>query len=213
MIRYGPGVQAGGRRRAGRGARERLILDAAVAVFTERGFSASTLGAVAERAGLAERLLGDHFGSTNGLFRACVERAKTELLEATSSAAGLADSPEGMLRLSALAFFNHVERNEATWRLLRSAPAALESIRAQQTDFVAALLAERAPRADPYRLAGWAQVIAGGCERLAAWRASVRTVSAAQATDCLMDMVWTGLAAGGDGRVPGRAPTPHNGRR
>jgi AcrR family transcriptional regulator len=206
-------VQAGGRRRAGRGARERQILDAAVAIFAERGLSGSSMTAVAERAGLAEQLLDDHFGTTDELFRACVERAKTDLLEATSSAAGLADSPEGMLRLSALAFFNHVERNEATWRLLRSDPAALDGIRAQQTDFVAALLAERAPRADPYRLAGWAQVIAGGCERLAAWRASVRTVSAAQATDCLMDMVWTGLAASGDGRVPGGAPTPHNGRR
>ena len=212
MIRYGPGVQAGGRRRAGREARERHVLDAATAVFAERGLPASTMAAVAERAGLAERLLDEHFGSTDALFRACVERAKTDLLEATSSAAGLADSPGGMLRLSVLAFFTHVERNPATWRLLCSDPGALDEVRAQQTDFVAALLAERAPRADPYRLAGWAQVIAGGCERLAAWRASVRTVSAAQATDCLMDMVWTGLAAGGDGGVPGGSPAPQHGR-
>jgi AcrR family transcriptional regulator len=205
-------VPPGGRRRAGRDARERQILDAAVVVFTERGLSAESMGVVAARVGVAEPLLHTHFGSMHGLFAACVERAKTELLEATSSAAGLADSPEGMLRLSALAFFTHVERNDATWRLLRTDPAALESIRGQQTDFVASLLAERAPRADPYRLAGWAQVIAGACERLAAWRAAVRTVSAEQATDCLMDMVWTGLAAVGDGRVPGRSPTPHNGR-
>jgi AcrR family transcriptional regulator len=212
VIGYGRRVQPGGRRRAGREARERQILDAAVAVFTERGVSPSSMTAVAERTGLDEPLLRTHFGSTRGLFAACVERAKTELLEATSSAAGLADSPEGMLRLAALAFFKHVERNEDTWRLLRAEPAALESIRAQQTDFVASLLAERAPRADPYRLAGWAQVITGACERLAAWRASVRTVTAEQATDCLMDLVWAGLAGVDDGRVPGGRRTPHNGR-
>jgi AcrR family transcriptional regulator len=212
MIGYGPGVQPGGRRRAGREAREQRILDAAVAVFAEHGPRAATLAAVAARAGVAEAVLRTHFPSTRELFTACVERAKTDLLEATSSAAGLADSPEGVLRLSVLAFLTHVERNADTWRLLRAEPAALDGVRAQQTDFVAALLAERAPRADPYRLAGWAQVIAGGCERLAAWRAEVGTVSARQATDCLMDMVWTGLAALGDGRVPGRSPTPHNGR-
>ncbi len=212
LIGYVPRVQPGGRRRAGRGAREGQILDAAVAVFTERGVSASSMGAVAERAGLAEPVLHTHFDSPDVLFAACVERAKTELLEATSSAAGLAGSPEGMLRLSALAFFHHVERNPGTWRLLCADPAALESIRVQQTDFVAALLAERAPRADPYRLAGWAQVVAGACERLAAWRASVRTVTAEQATDCLMDLVWAGLATVGDGRGTGGGRTPHNGR-
>jgi AcrR family transcriptional regulator len=202
------------RRRAGRDPREGQILDAAVAVFGEHGFHATSMDAVAERVGLAVPVLATHFASTDALFRACVNRAKTELLEVTSAAAGLAETPEGMLRLSMTAYFDHIERNAATWRLLGSDAAAalgaLEAVRAQQTDFIASLLAERAPQVDPYRLAGWTQVIVGAGERLAAWRAEVRTVTARQATDCLMDVVWTGLAALGVDRAQ---PAQHNGRR
>jgi hypothetical protein len=74
---------------------------------------------------------------------------------------------------------------------------ALEGIRAQQTDFIAALLAAQAPDADPQRLAGWSQVIVGACERLALWRGSERAVTSEQATEYLMDLVWTGLSAVG----------------
>jgi AcrR family transcriptional regulator len=195
-------VQTGSPRRGGRETRERQILDAAVEVFDERGYQDTSLEAIAERIGVTRPVLHTHFASKDVLFAACLSRARTELLEVTSAAAALADSPEGMLRLSTHAFFDHVERNEATWRLLGSEPArataAMEGVRAQQTAFVASLLAERAPRVDPYRLAGWAQVITGACERLAVWRSQVGTVTAAQATDCLMDMVWSGLAALGD---------------
>jgi AcrR family transcriptional regulator len=199
------------RRRNGREARERQILDAAVEVFSEHGFQAASLDEIAHRVGLDKPVLDTHFDSKDGLFQACVARARTELLEVTSAAAALADSPEGMLRLSTHAYFDHLERNNAMWRLLRAEPAlaghALEGVRAQQTAFIASLLAERAPHVDPYRLAGWAQAIAGAAERLADWRASVGTVSAAQATDCLMDVVWSGLGA--LGHIPGQ----HNERR
>jgi AcrR family transcriptional regulator len=198
LLGYGPAVETRSeRRRNGREARERQILDAAVEVFSEQGFHAASLDEIAERVGLAKPVLDTHFESKDGLFDACLARARTELLEVTSAAAALADSPEGMLRLSTHAYFDHLERNGAMWRLLRAEPVmaghALEGVRAQQTAFVASLLAERAPHVDPYRLAGWAQAIAGAAERLADWRASVGTVSAAQATDCLMDVVWNGL--------------------
>jgi hypothetical protein len=40
-------------------------------------------------------------------------------------------------------------------------------------------------------------VIVGACERLALWRGSERTVTSEQATEYLMDLVWTGLSAVG----------------
>ena len=72
---------------------------------------------------------------------------------------------------------------------------ALEGIRAQQTDFVAGLLAAWVPDASAQQLTGWAHVVVGACERLAIWRAGDPSVTAEQATDYLMDLVWTGLAA------------------
>jgi AcrR family transcriptional regulator len=187
------------RRRVGRAEREQQILDAAVAVFSERGFQNASMDVVAERVGVTKPVLYTHFGSKDGLLLACITRARAELLEVTSAAAAAAHTPEDMLRQGTTAFFDYLERHEPAWTLLYSEStvtgAALEGIRAQQTDFIAGLLAAQAPEADPQRLAGWAQVIVGACERLAIWRGSTRTVTSEQATGYLMDLVWTGLAA------------------
>lgn len=184
-----------------RAERERQILDAAVAVFGERGYQAASMDAVAERVGVTKPVLYAHFGSKEGLLLACIARARAELLEVTTTAAASAHGPEEMLRRGTLAFFEYLDRREPAWTLLYSestvAGEALEGIRAQQTDFIAALLAAQAPDADPQRLAGWAQVIVGACERLALWRGSERTVTSEQATEYLMDLVWTGLSAVG----------------
>lgn len=186
------------RRRIGRVEREQQILDAAVAVFSERGFQNASMDVVAERVGVTKPVLYTHFGSKDGLLLACISRARAELLEETATAAAAARTPEDMLRRGTKAFFDYLERHEPAWTLLYSestvAGEALEGIRAQQTDFIAALLAAQAPDADPQRLAGWAQIIVGACERLAIWRGSSRTVTSEQATEYLMDLVWTGLA-------------------
>jgi AcrR family transcriptional regulator len=185
------------RRRIGRAERERQILDAALAVFGERGYQGASMDQVAERVGVTKPVLYTHFGSKHGLLLACIARARAELLEVTSTAAASASTPEEMLRLGTLAFFDYLQDRAPEWTVLYSESAvageALEEIRAQQTDFIAALLAAQAPDADAQRLTGWAQIIVGACERLALWRARA-DVSSEQATDYLMDLVWTGLA-------------------
>jgi AcrR family transcriptional regulator len=186
------------RRRVGRAEREQQILDAAVVVFSERGFQNASMDAVAERVGVTKPVLYTHFGSKDGLLLACIARARSELLEVTTAAAAAAPNPEEMLRQGTLAFFAYLERQKPAWTMLYNESAvagdALEGIRAQQTDFIAALLAAQAPDADRQRLEGWAQVIVGACERLAIWRGCTHTVTSEQATEYLMDLVWTGLA-------------------
>ncbi|MBO0851148.1 MAG: hypothetical protein J2P20_16925, partial [Pseudonocardia sp.] len=63
-----------------------------------------------------------------------------------------------------------------------------------QTEFVVGLLGLQAPGADARRLEGYAQVIVGAAERLALWRGRRGDISADEATEYLMDMVWTGMA-------------------
>jgi AcrR family transcriptional regulator len=185
------------RRRVGRAERERQILDAAVAVFGELGYQNASMDQVAERVGVTKPVLYTHFGSKHGLLLACIARARAELLEVTSTAAAAASTPEEMLRRGTLAFFDYLESRAPEWTVLYSESAvageALEEIRAQQTDFIAGLLGAQAPHADARRLTGWANVIVGACERLALWRARTG-VSSEQATEYLMDLVWTGLA-------------------
>jgi AcrR family transcriptional regulator len=198
------------RRRVGRAERERQILDAALAVFGERGYRNASMDQVAERVGVTKPVLYTHFGSKDGLLLACIARARAELLEVTSAAAASASTPEEMLRRGTLAFFEYLDSRAPAWRVMYSestvAGDALEEIRAQQTDFIAALLAAQVPGADPQRLTGWAQVIVGACERLALWRARAG-VTSEQATGYVMDLVWTGLAnrAGGPASPPERS--------
>lgn len=192
------------RKRFTRAERGRQILDAAVEVFAERGFHAASMDAVAMRVGVTKPVLYDHFGSKEGLLLGCVARAREELLEATSRAAEAATNPEQMLRLGFRAFFEYLDSNAPAWSLLyqeASLPTgdgadSLESIRAQQTDFIAALLAAQAPEAGAIRVQAWAQVMVGACERLALWRRNTggTAVSAERATEYLMDLMWTGLA-------------------
>jgi AcrR family transcriptional regulator len=186
------------RTRLPRAERERQILDAARAVFAERGFQNASMDAVAERVGVTKPVVYTHFGSKEGLLLACLAQARAELLDVTTAAAASADNVEDTLRRGTLAFFTYVE-NRPAWSLLCAessvAGEALEGIRAQQTDFVAALLAAQSPDAPAQQLMGWAHVVVGACERLAIWRANDPTVTAEQATDYLMDLVWTGLGS------------------
>ena len=185
------------RRRVGRAERERQILDAAIAVFGERGYQNASMDQVAEHVGVTKPVLYTHFGSKHGLLLACIARARAELLEVTSTAASAASTPEEMLRKGTLAFFDYLQRQAPEWTILYAESAvageAIEEIRAQQTDFIATLLAAQAPGTDPQRLTGWAQVIVGACERLALWRARAG-ITSEEATAYLMDLVWTGLA-------------------
>lgn len=193
------------RRRVPRAERERQIVDAAVAVFGERGYAATSMDAVAERVGVTKPVLYAHFGSKEGLLLAAISRARSELLEVVAAAAAGAADPESMLRDGTLAFFTYLDRRAPAWQLFCSeagvADAALEEIRTQQTDFIAALLAAQVPGTAPERLTGWAQVIVGACERLAVWRGQDESVTAEQATEYLMEVAWAGLA--GLGRTAG----------
>lgn len=190
------------RRRLGRAERERQILDAAVEVFSERGFQQASMDAVAKLVGVTKPVLYTHFGSKDGLLLACIARARAELLQVTTDAVAAATGPEDALRRGTRAFFDYLDAQGPAWTVLYSETTAgsdsLEAIRQQQVDFIVGLLTADCPDVEPLRLEGWAQIIVGATERLALWRAGVGTdvVTAEQATQYLMDLAWTGLERG-----------------
>ncbi|MFC5995156.1 TetR/AcrR family transcriptional regulator [Pseudonocardia hispaniensis] len=209
------------RQRIGRAERERQILEAAAAVFAERGYQNASMDSVAERVGVTKPVLYTHFGSKEGLLLACITQARARLLEVTAAAAAAADGPQDMLRHGTKAFFDFLDAQRPAWALLCSETAisaatcsALEEIRRQQTDLIAGLLAAQAPDADPQRLIGWANVIVGACERLAMWRSREPQITSEQAVEYLMDLVWTGISAAppmhGEERRPGGCRCGHN---
>lgn len=74
-------------------ARRQAILDAALAVFAERGYEAARLDDVAARAGVAKGTLYLYFRDKEDLFEELVRGAVSPIIEAVSRAAAAPDVP------------------------------------------------------------------------------------------------------------------------
>lgn len=77
---------------------ERLILNAAEAVFAEHGFRGATMQMIADRAGLPKANLHYYFTSKEGLYRQVVERIFTIWLEAADAFETSAGPAAGLSR-------------------------------------------------------------------------------------------------------------------
>ena len=83
------------------------VLDAAEAVFAERGFGGATTREIAERAGIAKRMLFYYFASKEAVYRAVLERVVGgmvgihEQFRSDPGPIGLAEAMEGITHFAA----------------------------------------------------------------------------------------------------------------
>ncbi|HYZ70303.1 MAG TPA: helix-turn-helix domain-containing protein, partial [Thermoleophilaceae bacterium] len=107
-----------GRRKVPRAVREQQMLEVAERVFAERGFHAASVDAIAEGAGITKPMVYAYFGSKEGLYIACMERARRRLFEAIDNAAE-ADAPaDEALWRGIQAFFAFVSEQRESWVVL-----------------------------------------------------------------------------------------------
>src|SRR2546426_4993440 len=71
-----------------RAVREPQMLDAAVAVFAERGYHGASMDEIAAGAGGTKPMVYSYFGSKEDLYLACIDHAGTRLMEAGDQAGG-----------------------------------------------------------------------------------------------------------------------------
>lgn len=103
MIIYGQPVEASRIPRPTKGERTAArILDAAEAVFAERGFEAASLREIARRAGLQQPGLYNHFASKRDLYAAVLERALAPMAAAMSGHRAAARPREALAKLPAV---------------------------------------------------------------------------------------------------------------
>jgi AcrR family transcriptional regulator len=190
------------RKRMPRAERERQMMAVAEEVFADRGYVAASMDEIAERVGVSKPMLYEYFGSKEGLLVACIRQARAELLRVTAQAATAAATPEDMLRDGLVAYFEFIAGHSRSWALLRteaavvgpSAAAEVEAVRQQQTDLISAAMSAHAPDPAPLNLTAAAEVIVGGCERLALWTEQNPGTTPAQAADLVMQLTWFGIA-------------------
>jgi AcrR family transcriptional regulator len=143
------------------------MLDAAGAVFAARGFSAASMDAIAEAAGISKPMLYNYFGSKEGLYVAYLERSGQALLDGMRHAAPQDAPVDERLRAGILAFLTYVDEHRAGWSVLyaeatsRGGPpaAGVAELRSRIAGMLATLFGDDA----------FAHAFVGAGESLANW--------------------------------------------
>lgn len=193
------------RRRLSAADRRAAILEAALQVFSERGFSHASLDEVAKRGGVSKALIYEHFSSKRELQLALLDSYVHDLIERVVRAIAAVEPPEERLRAGIEAFLAFAEENPRVLRLLTRnvddpvAGEALDRLREEAAAACAELMVKHAPEPRPGDLpvettvAILAHLISGGVQFLASWWLDHRDVPRAAVVESLMDLYWVGL--------------------
>lgn len=93
-------------------------------VFAERGYEATSVEEIADRAGISKPIVYEHFGGKEGLYAVIVDR-EVEYIVNRIVAAISAGSPRERLERAAMAFLTYVKkRPDGFAMLLRDTPAS-----------------------------------------------------------------------------------------
>lgn len=181
-----------------RAQREEQMLDAARALFAERGYTAVTMDDVAAAVGVTKPLLYTYFGNKERLYLACMEPAGEALTRTVVEAVEGAASYEEAVERGVRAFFAFVDADRDAWRVLfdETAPAGGEvalhvaETRERLVGLVAAARLGTLPPAQRDRAAvaveALSTAVLGAAEALARWWLRTDSMSAADVADLLI---------------------------
>jgi AcrR family transcriptional regulator len=185
-------------------ARRARIAEAALEVFAQRGYAATSMGEVASAAGTTRTVLYDHFASKRELFLWLLEGQAAELLEDVGERMVGEAPPRERMRQTIDAFLASVEAHPFAWRLLLrestgdpGVVAAHRRIAADANAAVRALLAADLERAgvapESERAAVAVELIIAAVLGVASWWGEHRDVARGELVDVVMLVLWNGL--------------------
>lgn len=193
-------------KRLPRDVRERQILDAAVAVFSERGYHSASMDEISEVAGVSKPMIYAYLGSKEDLFGQCIRREATRLMEAVTGGVQLELEPDMQLWHGLRAFFRFVGEHRESWRVLHRQATSqggpfvedVLAMRMRAINLVDALLVRTATRQGLDEQAtqateALAAALVGGAESLADWWLDHADVPDKVVAGWLMNLVWMGF--------------------
>ncbi|MFG2047810.1 TetR/AcrR family transcriptional regulator [Micromonospora sp. NPDC048935] len=190
-------------KRLPRAVREQQMLDAAVRVFSRRGFHAASMDEIAEDAGISKPMVYAYLGTKEELFVACLHREGTRMMQAIAGAAAPDLPADVRLWRGLRAFFGFVGAHRDGWAVLyRQArgeqPFAgeLATMRARMVEVVAGMLGH-ALRAEGREITAVdlevvAYALVGATESLADWLADHPEADPEKTATRMMNVAWQG---------------------
>jgi AcrR family transcriptional regulator len=182
-------------------ARRAQLVDVGRVVFAKRGYEATSVEEIAERAGISKPIVYEHFGGKEGLYAVIVDREIEHIVTRIGEAIA-SGSPRERLERAALAFLDYVqERPEGFAMLVRDAPATkrnaeMPALMFDLADRVGAIFTEQ------FRTAGYdakaAPIYAHGLVGMVAfvghwWMESRKTPPAEVVAAHIAALAWMGL--------------------
>ncbi|MPZ83947.1 MAG: TetR family transcriptional regulator [Actinophytocola sp.] len=190
-------------KRLPREVRERQILDAAVRVFSARGYHNSSMDEISDVAGVSKPMIYAYLGSKEDLFAACIHREATNLLDAVSRGVRAEFPPDMQLWHGLRAFFDFVGDQRESWQVLhrqaisQGGPFSEEllAMRDQAISLVDTLLVRVATKKglDGNATEALAAALVGAAESLADWWLDHPDVPSKAVASRLMNLAWMGF--------------------
>ena len=183
------------------------ILDAALAVFSERGYHEASIDEIAGEAGVSKALIYEHFSSKQELYGELIARNARDLTQRVAGAlSGVeVESTAERLATGLEAFFAFVEERRDAWRMLFRDPsdpesaAVLDRMVGQVTAEVTVLISQDPGARDLTRgqadqsLRLLAEMLVGGAQSMANWWTDHPDTPRAELVAIAMDFAWLGL--------------------
>ncbi|TDZ96390.1 HTH-type transcriptional regulator AcrR [Mycobacteroides salmoniphilum] len=166
--------------------REEQLLDIAEELFTQRGFENVSIEDIARTAGVTRPVIYQHFRSLQGVFVACVARARREQEQRTLErveAAG--DGFSELIRAGGAAYFDLIEADPDRFILLFSSSTSvhgeigdqLNVLRTGTIEVIASTVRRQRPDVKPEAALAFAYAASGIGEQLGRWWLTKPTMS------------------------------------
>lgn len=163
-------------KRLPRAVREQQMLDAAVRVFSQRGYHDAAMDEIAALAGISKPMLYAYLGTKEQLFIACLHREGARLMEAVAAVADADVEPGRQVRRAMKAFFTFVATHRDGWSVLyRQArgqepfAGVIAQIRGRWIDLLVGALSNATEPARSSDVIPAAYAVVGAVESLADW--------------------------------------------
>ena len=183
--------------RVPRAVRERQLVELAEELFSERGYPGASMEELARRAGVTKPVVYELFGSKDGIFRACVDRAVEQLAASVAGAVRAETDPEARIRAGGLAFLHFAAENRLAWDLVSMGGQFAEQaadVRRAQAELIHELVLETAPEGvDALELKAVAWAVNAAYEGVAHWMWGHPQVPVEDIADWLVDLLIPGL--------------------
>ena len=188
-------------RMTGKQRREQL-LDIGRSLFAEKGFDATSVEEIAQRAGVSKPVVYEHFGGKEGLYAVVVDREMSALLDTITGALTSTGHPRELLERAAFALLDYVEQSSDGFRILvRDSPVA------SSTGSFASLISDAATQVEhimvnQFRSRGfdtkhapmYAQMLVGMVALTGQWWLDARKPKKSDVAAHLVNLAWNGLS-------------------